>query len=348
MHSRCRHLHLKLTETQHRQGRAVFKGPWTRLAAVLCAAAALTAEAGTQRTQQFQLAAGWNAVYLDVDPGGLPVEEVFDTELVDAVARYFTPPTQVRFIESPDEEPWNSPGWSVWYSDKRAEAFLSNLHAVDGGTAYLVHAVKAGAMTVRGEVKPAQVKWKTDSFNLTGFATETAGITFAQYFAGAEGRLGARVYRMQNGGWQKITNLAGTPIKPGEACWVWCEGATSYNGPLELRMTGSNAVNFSQNNLVAVIELRNRINSPFSVQAAIESNDGLPLYRQAIDFTEAVAESRPFNGLTPVGTLAPGATTHLRLELRPELFTGAGRAAILKFTTSNGVVARVPVRYRAE
>ncbi len=296
--------------------------------------------------QQFQLTAGWNAIYLDVDPGGAAVAEVFDVELVDAVARYFVPPTQVRFIESPDEEPWNTEGWSVWYSERRAESFLSTLHAVDGGAAYLVHALKNGTLTIRGETMARPVKWKVGSFNLAGFSVETAGITFAQYFAGTQGRIGTRVYRMQNGSWQKIVNLAGTQIKPGEACWVYCEGATDYPGPLELRMSGSTGVHFSERSLVSVIELRNIVNASFSVQAGIESNDGLPLFRQVVDLNELTAESKALNGMTPIGTLAPGETTTLRLEFRPEFFNGSGESAILKLSTSHGVVLRVPVHYR--
>jgi hypothetical protein len=142
----------------------------------------LSSPVAAEVVRQFQLDSGWNAIYLDVDPGGAPPAEVFGGDLVDAVARYVVPPTQVRFIESPDEEPWNNPGWAVWYSGQRAESFLNNLHAVDGGAAYLVHAVKPGALAVTGKVRPGLVKWRTDSFNLAGFPVDTPGITFAQYF----------------------------------------------------------------------------------------------------------------------------------------------------------------------
>ncbi len=310
---------------------------------LICFVCGFEAEAATR---QFQLQAGWNAIYLDIDPGGVAVDEAFDGQLVDAVARYLLPATQVRFIESADEEPWNDAGWLVWYAPQRAEAFLTTLHAVYGGAAYLVHAVKTGTLTVEGEIQPTPAKWVAGAFNLTGFAVETTGITFAQYFAGAEGRIGSRVYRMQNGSWQKVTNLAGTQIKPGEACWVHCEGSTAYPGPLEVSLSGGGAVNFSENSLVSVVELRNRINSSFSVQAALESNEGLPLFRQVIDLAGLAAESKPFSGAVPLGTLASGETTHLRFELRPELYSGSGRAATLKFTTSNGVVVRLPVHYR--
>lgn len=301
-----------------------------------------------QRTQEFQLVEGWNAIYLDVTPANDAVEATFGSPLIDMVARYFEPTTQVRFIEDMNEEPWNMPGWSVWYGPQRAESFLTNLHAVHGGAAYLVHAVKAGPLSVTGEVKMHPKAWKSESFNLTGLPVETAGLTFATYFSGVENTLGRRVYRMSNGTWQKVTNLAGTPIKPGEAYWIYCEGKTDYPGPLELRTVGSGGINFSPRNVVTTVEMRNLIKTAFTVSASIEANDGLPLYRQVVNLAELSAESKAFSSASSLGSIEPGQTASLRLELRREFLSGPGRSAILKLTTSNGVVLRLPILYNAD
>lgn len=304
---------------------------------------------GAERTQEFQLVAGWNAIYLDVDPANDAVAANFQSGLVDVVARYFIPKTPVRFIEDSLEEPWNTPGWSVWYAPSREESFLNSLHAVHGGAAYLVHAVKAGTLSIQGETMLRPVNWKVESFNLTGFPVETAGLTFAQYFAGSGNRIGARVYRLNNGSWQKVTNLTTTQIRPGEAYWVYCDGSTNYAGPLALELAGTDSINFNARNGVTTIHLRNQVNTPFTVQASIEGNNGLPLYHQVVNFEEFTAESALFNGTLPLGTLEAGKTATLRLELRPEfLNAAAGGSAILKLAASNGVVLRVPVRYRAD
>lgn len=301
-----------------------------------------------QRQQQFQLNAGWNAIFLEVNPIVDGVGEVFGADMVDAVARYFVPNSPIRFIEDPQEEPWNTAGWSVWYAPQRAESFLNTLHAVHGGAAYLVHATKAGVLAINGAVVPSVREWKADSFNLIGFPVDVVGLTFAQYFAGAEGKIGAQVYRMVNGSWQKVTNLAATRIQPGAAYWIYCEGRTSYTGPLEVRMTGANAVNFGGQSSAVAIELRNRINTSFSVEASIESNDGLPLFRRVNDLSTLTAQSVPLLTKAALGTLAPGQTDVFRLELRRDTQTVSGTSAVLKFTTSNGVVQRVPIHLRAE
>src|SRR5690606_20577366 len=84
------------------------------------------AAGGAERTQEFQLVAGWNAIYLDVDPADDAVASSFQSGLVDVVARYFIPKTPVRFIEDSAEEPWNTAGWSVWYAPSREESFLNS------------------------------------------------------------------------------------------------------------------------------------------------------------------------------------------------------------------------------
>jgi len=327
----------------------VLRMPLAAAAALLLAAAG--ASAGAERVQTLQLEAGWNAVFLDVDPADDAVEAVFDPELVDVVARYFEPTSSVRFITDPAEEPWKEPGWGVWYGPRRAESFLSNLHAAHGGVAYLVHAVKAGTLSVRGEAGWRPPRWKGDSFNLVGFPVDALGMSFAEYFGGAGQRIGVRVYRLREGSWRKVTDLAGTRIRPGEACWVYCEGNTRYPGPLELRGPGARGIGFAEGGLSASIELHNRGNAPFSVVASLEANEGLPLYRRIAIPSELSSVAAPLSAPVSLGTLAPGQVDVLRLELREELLQGlqgAGGSAILKLSASNGVVLRVPIRYLAD
>jgi hypothetical protein len=306
-------------------------------------------QAGAERSQSFELEEGWNAIYLDVDPADDRVESVFASQLVDVVARYFVPSTPVRFIENSAESPWNTAGWSVWYSSRRAESFLSNLHAVHGGAAYLVHAVKAGTLQITGEVKLRPVEWMAESFNLCGFPVESPGLTFAQYFAGSSNRIGSRVYRLKKGSWEKIPNLTSTAIKPGEACWVYCDGNTTYPGPLEIDPAGGTTVHFNSWSLSTIVQLRNQSNASFAVSVGLESNEGLPLYRRVVNLSELTSESVLLTtSAAPLGQLAPGATMPFRLDLRRELFAGAAGSAILSFRTSHGLVLRVPVHFKPQ
>jgi hypothetical protein len=319
---------------------------WLLLGAFfLFAAMASPALAATTRAQQIELTAGWNAVWLEVSPADDQVAAVFDPEKVDVVARYFTPETQVRFIQDPAEQPWNAPGWGVWYAPSRAEAFLTSLHAIQGNCAYLVHATTPCTLSVTGDVRFRPLRWNTDSYNLTGLpVSETVKPTFARFFSGAGGRVGGQIYRLVDGSWQKVVNPATQQIRAGEAYWIYCEGKTNYQGPLELRFTGTDRLNLGAGSNQSVIEYANRGTNAFSVTASIEAAGNMPLFRSIPNLATFSAESKPFVGEMSLGTLAAGSLSQFRLELRPALMTGATGSALLKLSSSDGVVARIPVR----
>lgn len=304
----------------------------------------LTSYGATSRSQQIAVKAGWNAIYVEVDPANPAPASVFDPALVDVVACYFTPLTTARFAENPDEQSFNAPGWSVYYGATRTEAFLTSLHAIQGGNAYLVHALADGTLTVTGDAKYVRKSWVVDSFNLTGFpVVEGASITFARFFAGAGGKLGTRVYRLVGGSWQKIADLSTTAIRSGEAYWVYCEGGTAYQGPLDVRFKGSELSFGSQGHQIT-LEYANRLDAPITVTAAIESNDGLPLYRSVPDPATVTSASSVLGGGTSLGSLAGADVGHLIYELRRERMTVAAGSAVLKLSTSDGVVLRIPTR----
>lgn len=302
-------------------------------------------EADTVRTQSIALKTGWNAIWLEVDPANDAVAAVFDPAQVDVVARYFTPMTQVRFIEDPSEQAWNTPGWGVWYAPSRAEAFLTSLHAIRGNCAYLVHATSNVTLTISGTVHYRPLRWNSDSYNLTGLpVSETQSPTFQRFFSGAGGRVGAQVYRLVEGSWQKVTNHSTETIRSGEAYWIYCEGKTNYQGPLELRFTGGDGLNLGNGSTTSFVELANRATSAFSVHASVEPGGNLPLFRSVPDLKNLSAKSEPLSGNTHLGTLGIGGVSQLRLEFRPALSAGSGGSALLKLSTSDGIVLRVPVR----
>ncbi len=302
-------------------------------------------EAGTSRTQNIALVAGWNAVWLEVDPSDAAVHAVFDPQTVDVVARYFTPGTPTRFIEDPGEQAFNAPGWGVWYAPSRAEAFLTSLHAIQGNCAYLVHATNDAAIAVTGEVSYRPLRWDTDSYNLTGLPVFGAvGPSFGRFFSGAAGKVGAQVYRLSGGSWQKVGDLASATIRPGEAYWIYCSGKTNYQGPLEVRFPGVDGVTLGTSSLRTAVQLTNRASAAFSVTATLESAEDLPLFRSVLDLATLTPHSEPLGGATSLGNLSPGGVSQLNLELRPLLMTGKTGSALLLLSTSDGIVLRLPVR----
>jgi hypothetical protein len=110
---------------------------------MLAVASALFASANARAvvslTQHIDMAPGWNAIYLEVDPEdpdpmrvfeGLPVESVWTTSdtLVSA-----------EFIEDPSESFVGRPGWIAWFPPDRPEmAEITSLVQIAGNRPYLV------------------------------------------------------------------------------------------------------------------------------------------------------------------------------------------------------------------
>src|SRR5947207_5004469 len=217
---------------------------WTRccaaaqillLTALLHLVGLISAQAGTLRTQQIQLQKGWNSVFLEVFPIGSDPGVVFSNAPVGIAAAYFPLPNSVEFVRDPSRINWKKEGWGVWYASRREDAFLSNLHAIEGNKAYLIFAESDFTWTVQGEALFQRRQWKADSFNLTGFGVdEVAPPTFGKFFAGSKAHAQPRIYRLADERWVKVTSPDATSMKSGEACWVYCQGASDYQGPLNV------------------------------------------------------------------------------------------------------------------
>src|SRR5262245_27594090 len=117
---------------------AVCAGSWA--AAPACFAADIPA---MKRTQTVSLAAGWNAVFLEVEPMDTAPGKVFAGLPVDVAAAYFPPEAPTQFVTNPGAELFKGLGWGVWYAENRPDAFLKTLNAVYGQQAYLIHTTQA-------------------------------------------------------------------------------------------------------------------------------------------------------------------------------------------------------------
>ena len=98
------------------------------------AQAATTApdERGAQRIQTIELAAGWNAIFLEVDPPDPTPGALFAGTPVEIAAGYQVRSTAAQFVSNPGADLFRRAGWGVWYASTRPDAFLKNLDGVNG------------------------------------------------------------------------------------------------------------------------------------------------------------------------------------------------------------------------
>ena len=315
------------------------------------ALAACPAHGDLLRTQTIQLAAGWNAVYLEVSPSDVEPSVVFSNTPIDIVASYYGASSSAQFVQNPDAELFRQAGWGVWYADDRPDAFLRTLHAVHGQQAYLVHSGAAHAWSVVGTVQKPDVRWAPDSYNFIGFPVNgVAAPTFAQFFAGSAAHDLDRLYRLVDGTWKKVTVPDGEVMRSGEAFWVYCAGPSSYMGPLRLETISRHGL-FAAGGRAELI-LRNNTDHPVvpTLEHVASSDDAVPLaiLIQAVgdpeDPVRDVAAALPDGAWTqPLPPLEAGASVRVPFAVRLEDMTSGLQTSLLKVSTEMGTEAWIPV-----
>lgn len=228
----------------------------------------LQGEAMAPATQSLVLEPGWNAVYLEVDPADPALESVFADLPVDIVAAYQATARGAQFLVDPTADLRSAYGWKVWYAPHRGDHFLSTLYGVKGATPLLVHALTNTTLEVTGTVAPVQPQWTADAYNFVGFSVvDPGGPTFAEFFAGAAALAHDRIYRLQDGRWRKVTDPAATPMRAGEAFWIFCDGTTDYAGPLSMTTFSALGLMLSPEG-GSSLTLRNTLPHPLQVTLA--------------------------------------------------------------------------------
>lgn len=296
------------------------------------------------RTQQINLKAGWNAVFLEVSPEASDPFLLFEGSPIDIVARYFPLVSSVQFIRNPDEQPWNEPGWGVWYSSERPESFLSSLFAIHGNAPYLVHATRDFNWTVTGSVELKTVRWRSDSFNFAGFSIDpTAAPTFGAFFSHSRAHQGQRIYRLIDGQWQLVLNPAATTMRSGEAFWIYCRGGSKYQGPISLELPSARALNFGSLSKTLDLRLSNHTTASATVTVNRPEAAELPLayVLRNLNTLETTYPALPASmTLPPIGA---GVADTFRVQVRREAMSSRSQSTLLEFTTNQGTRYWVPV-----
>ena len=325
---------------------------WGLAAAILTVVClCLPAAAAVRDVQTVSFQQGWNAVFLRVDPGGLSADALFSGTPVDTVAAYFPELTSVQFLADPAEAPWKEPGWGVWYAPHREQSFLTTLHAVFGGRAYLVHATEAFTWRVEGTLKHRELRWRANGFTLTGLpVSRDAAPTFGEFFAGVPAFSDGRFYHLTDGRWKKIEHPDTTAIVPDRAYWIYCRGASVWQGPVEVDLGGRETVIFDGAATTRVLRFRNR--GPGASVVHIEclpAGDAAAAASGVLTWTERDPETlqtayHAFGSGKAIGPLPPGGIAELHLHLRRERLPSAGGLSfILRGTADAGSEIAIPV-----
>jgi len=306
---------------------------------------------GPFRTQTIQLQAGWNAVYLEIEPRKGDPAELFAGTPIEIVAAYNRPVTAMQFIDSPGDVLPDRKSWNVWYASHREDTLLSNLSAIQAHNSYLVYTEQAFAWSFEGSPFFGSARWHPNAFSLVGFPVNTAQQpTVAAFFAGASAHTPLKVYRMNSGQWSLITHPDQVLMQPGSAYWVYGKGASSFAGPLEVHFDGSSkgGVVFSSATNTRNIEIRSTSPFPQSLTFSLRAGESglLPLsYVVRVLELEPDAEkiSVPLADGAQFGPLEAGAAFILELEVTQESVTHPVMATTLVISSNAGSRIELPL-----
>ncbi len=193
-------------------------------------------------TQNVALAAGWNAVWLEVEPQDangqpLPPTSVFNTAVNTGITVIASPKPLAGLAEFFGDAPgtesgtFNQDGWEHWRRIDPPSA--NNLVMTTGNRAYLIECSANLTIPVTGKARFFRPKWTPDRFNLVGFGIDGAvPLSFSDFFASATtAHPLTKIYSLAaNGIWAPVN--AGSTIPDGKAYWIFSAGPSDFMGPV--------------------------------------------------------------------------------------------------------------------
>lgn len=305
-----------------------------------------TIRAGVTRTQTIHLRAGWNAVFLEVQPSAAKPVDVFANLPVESAACFLPGRQEAQYLRNPGDAPWREDGWAVWYAPGKPEAFLSNLFWVQAMRPLLVRAASDCTWTVIGESRATTLAWHANTCTFTGLPVDpVAPPTFAQFFSGSSAHQRFRIYRLVEGIWKLISDPMRDTVRSGEAYWIQTDGASTYQGPLRLKLPASGELDFDLTGNRHTLEFRNE-SAASSASVKIESLGGanpLPLRRVTRDLEKLQTSRSSLPSLTELPALAPKAIASLEIEPERNAITAGRAGTLLRITDGRGTQMWVPV-----
>ena len=239
-------------------------------------------------TQSVDLKAGWNSLFLHVDPSHATLDELVATDpsfAIEEVWMWRPELSAQQFVDSPQSPASTDSRWTSW---TRAQGENSALRKLAPNTAYLVK-VKASVSTytwpLKGKAVAPRYSWTTSGLNFLGFPTpQGAPPMFDAFLARGPGefRSNAKFYRYVGGA------LGGnnpglvffprtTPVRRGEAFWI--ESGDYFNryfGPFEVAGSASGEVKFGDALRSSGIRVNNLTAAPLTLTLALKASESAP------------------------------------------------------------------------
>jgi hypothetical protein len=219
-------------------------------------------------TQTLPLKAGWNAVYLYVQPEPRALDTVFTNLPVDKVYKWQRPEAAIQFDVDPGH-PFPRPGdWQTWYPPGGDQQYLSNLGDLLANQAYYIHVTNSAGCTLNLKGTPVlnPYSWPGNAYSLYGLPVPSSSApTFTGFFSASSDiatpyGAASRIYTVSTGGYEYAVfqpNIQA--IARGQAYWILCNQVSSYAGPMSVQIDGQDNgwMDFRAGTSAKTISIRN-------------------------------------------------------------------------------------------
>ncbi len=306
---------------------------------------------GPFRTQVIELKAGWNSVYLEIEPLSTDPDELFEGTPIEIAAAYLRPVTSQQFVESPSDALNDRKGWNVWYQEDRPDALLSDLYAINAHGAYLLYSETDYTWQLQGVPYFGSATWHPNAYSLIGYPIDAAEApTIENFFAGVGAHAELKVYQMVDGRWNLITEPASTLMESGVAYWTYSKGASEFAGPLQVdfKTESLGGLIFTANIGMQQLVLTNV--SPFPQQLTLNLEAGasglIPLAYQVTEVNgdePLNTSNRPLNDGMTIGPVESGASVILNLEVVRSEVSQSLMTTTVVVASDAGVRIEVPI-----
>ena len=211
--------------------------------------------------QSIPLRAGWNAVFLEVDPSPEDCDSLFAGMPVESVWDWNRQLDSVQFLQDPASLVPGVAGWLTWFPPGHALASQTSLFILRDGRPYLIKLADNAPPTnwvVTGKPSLRRVNWQAGAVNFVGFHVGAQGPTFSSLFSGEPGLASQPVYRLGTTGvWEQISSPASERPRSGEAYWVRCRLPAQRSGTIEVDPGSRQGLSFADGIAEGALRVRN-------------------------------------------------------------------------------------------
>jgi hypothetical protein len=346
---------------------------WRRLGARVVFAVTLAWSAsacfGQWVTQSITLNPGWNAVFLEVQPANPDCDAVFSGVPVESVWAWNRRFSSVQFIQDASQLVPGQPDWLTYLPADQPARATRNLFAMQGARTYLVK-LKTGAVATTWNIVGQPIvrapDWLPNSYNFVGFNLGTGSTpTFQDFFSGSAAHAGQPVYRLNASGlWTLVSSPSTTSMRAGEALWVFCKGASTFSGPVQVTLDQRDGLLYGRLLTEQTLRIKNNSSTTrtFSVQEVASQappSASFPVLAGAVPLShyKVDATNSQFGWITLPAPLQkvnaqPGEEWVLRLAVNraqmapftpPATNNGVLYQSVLQITDNTGVRVRLSV-----